>query len=557
MDGIDELVIEEMACPSRKSQSLVAVGDSKWSESSKNEERPVTYTTKDLDEPEKFDDMSYARIGLILFSLGLCTFLYAIEQTIVSTSVSSIAAGTKATGSLTWITTSYLLTTTVIQPLAGRLTEVFGTKRMLLAEVWIFIFGNIIAGTAHNIKQLVAGRLIAGVGGAGLMSLCTIIVSQLTHERQRSSYLNLINVVFIIADSTGPVLGGILAKSGNWRWIFLLNAPLGPLITAILIYSVHIKHLPKGNDIRTTIRSLDLLGMGLIISWLTLFIIALNLGGDAYAWGSPVIIGLFVGAGCAFIAFIVAENYATNPVVPMGLFVSWKTRNVPIMTVFLQVTGKPSILAAALVIPFLFTAALASTISNQIAAKYDIVRPTFLIGQVILPIGMGLMSTLDATNSVGQVVGYTIICGFGFGAGTTTSMVIPQAGLPPDLLPTVTAFISATPNLGGVLGVGIVGTIINNQFRTRLAALAGTTNVPANVNDAVAAAQNPLYGAAAVSAYVDAFQLGFRVLAGVAAFQFALCLLLGRVVLHGSSATKEQSDDDIELQEANVSNTTS
>ena len=109
---------------------------------------------------------------------------------------------------------------------------------MLITEVWIFIFGNIIAGTAHTLRQLVAGRLISGVGAAGLLSLVTIIVSrtfiphlppksrihatefaELTHERQRSQYLNLINAVFIVADSSGPIIGGALAKSGNWRWM--------------------------------------------------------------------------------------------------------------------------------------------------------------------------------------------------------------------------------------------------------------------------------------------------------------------------------------------------
>ncbi|KAI0339235.1 MFS general substrate transporter [Trametopsis cervina] len=127
---------------------------------------------------EKFDEMSKSRIALILFSLGLCTFLYAIEQTIVATAVSSIGAGVKATSSLTWISTSYLLTTAVFQPLTGRLSDVFGTKRMLVCEVWIFIFGNIISGTSHNLTQLVAGRLITGLGAAGLLSLCTIVVSR-------------------------------------------------------------------------------------------------------------------------------------------------------------------------------------------------------------------------------------------------------------------------------------------------------------------------------------------------------------------------------------------
>ena len=105
-----------------------------------------------------------------------------------------------------------------------------------------------------------------------------------------------------------------------------------PLVTAILIYSIHVKHVAPPTDIRATLRSLDLFGMGSLITWLTLLIVSLNMGGDSYAWNSPVIIGLLAGTGASFVAFVAAENYATNPVVPMGLFVRWASRNVPIMT---------------------------------------------------------------------------------------------------------------------------------------------------------------------------------------------------------------------------------
>ena len=147
-------------------------------------------------------------------------------------------------------------------------------------------------------------------------------------------------------------------------------------------------------------------------------------------------------------------------------------------------------------------------------------------------------------------------------------MIIPQAGLPPDLLPTVTAFISATPNLGGVLGVGVIGTgtsrhlhcplrsllipsqyvVINNEFRSNLAALIGSGNVPKNINDAVTASRHPVYGQEVVRAYIAAFHLGFRILAGLAVFQLLLCLLLGPVVLHGGSKRDEMTiakDDEI------------
>ncbi|KAI0691485.1 major facilitator superfamily domain-containing protein [Cytidiella melzeri] len=305
--------------------------------------------------------------------------------------------------------------------------------------------------------------------------------------------------------------------------------------------------------------------MGFLVTWLTLLIVALNLGGDAYAWSSPVIIGLFAGTASAFVAFVVAEKYATKPVVPLGLYAKWASRNVPIMTVtrallffhlfastfyipiFLQVTGKSNIVAAALIIPFLCTAAISSTLGSQFVARLHIVRPPFLVGLAILPIGMGLVSTLDQHSSIGKLIGYTIICGIGFGSGTVTSVIIPQAGVDKELLPTVTAVISATPNLGGALGVGIIGTIINNQFRHKLTSLIGQAHVPANINDAVTAAMIPAIHSEVVAAYVDAFRLGFRILAGIAVFQFVLCTALAPVVL--TDGTPAMQNEEYRLEE--------
>ncbi|KAF9455740.1 major facilitator superfamily domain-containing protein [Collybia nuda] len=111
----------------------------------------------------------------------------------------------------------------------GASKDAVGTKRLLIIEIWVFILGNLIAGLSKGLTQLVAGRLISGVGGAGLLSLSSILVSQLTNERQRGAYLNLINLVFTVADAIGPLVGGGFSKSGNWRWIFLFNAPFGPV----------------------------------------------------------------------------------------------------------------------------------------------------------------------------------------------------------------------------------------------------------------------------------------------------------------------------------------
>ncbi|KAI0791869.1 major facilitator superfamily domain-containing protein [Abortiporus biennis] len=316
---------------------------------------------------------------------------------------------------------------------------------------------------------------------------------------------------------------------------------------------------------RSAIRSFDSVGMFMLIATLTFLIVALNLAGDAFPWDSSVIIGLFVASAVGFVVFILVERRASKPIVPTHLFAQMNFRNVPIMTavrcllffhlyattfyvpIFLQVTGKPEILAAALVIPFLLMAALASTVTNIIASTYGLVRPIFMAALAILPVGMGLMSTLNDKSPIGQVVGYTLISGLGFGSGTQLSIVIAQVGLGSDLLPTVTAFISATPNLGGVLGVGIVGTVINSAFRSNLSKHISNTGITLpHINDAVLASKDPIIGHNVISAYVSAFKLGFQILAGIAALQFVLCLGLRRVELAGHIDSKENAIQNVD-----------
>ncbi|KAJ3971810.1 major facilitator superfamily domain-containing protein [Lentinula raphanica] len=375
-------------------------------------------------------------------SLGLAMFLYAIEETIVATSVASIGAALDIKSSLTWISTSYFLTTTVVQPIIGRIADVVGSKRLLLIELWIFALGNIIAGTSKSLTQIIVGRLISGIGGAGLMSVVCILVSQLTHERQRATYMNLINAVFIVSDALGPILGGALAKSGNWRWIFLLNAPFSPVITFLILRWLRYPsptlssaaHIRSMHDV---LAKVDLLGMFTLVSCLSFLVVALNSGGQTAPWGSSLIVGMLCALGVSGIAFCVVEGkYAKMPIAPGRLFVRWDWRNVPIMMVnrtllffhnfamifyipiFLQVIGLPTVTASALIIPFLAMAAISSTIVNATASRYGYVRLICFCGIAVIPIGMGLMSTLNEKSSIGRIVGYSLISGLGFGSPT-------------------------------------------------------------------------------------------------------------------------------------------
>ncbi|KAK0197987.1 major facilitator superfamily domain-containing protein [Armillaria mellea] len=492
----------------------------------------------------KVNDMSLVQVSTLIqpdSSLGLALFLFAIDQTIVATSVSTIGAELNIKGSLSWITTSYLLTTTVIQPITGRIADAVGAKPLVFLELWVFIGGNIITGTSRSLLQMIIGRLISGIGGAGLLGLTSIIIAQLTHEKQRGAYLNIFNVVFIISDSIGPIAGGALANAGQWRWIFLFAAPFGPVITIFLWATLRIP--PPASRIRTfreALAKIDLIGMLLIVVCLSCLVVALNMGGQDLPWNSSVVIGCFTGAAASFLAFIVVETKAEMPVLPVELFSTWKWRNVSLMTgtdffislrvlVFLQVIARSSVVSSALIIPFLIMAAISSTATSWLAPKLGggyALKALFVVPLAILAGGMGLMSTLNEGSSIGRIIGYSLICGVGFGSGTQMTMVIAQIGLPADYLSTVT------------------GLVINNAFRdilVRSPYLSEITSLnPNSVVDTLS--RLPESGPerrAVVGAYVSAWQRGCWVLVAVAGLEMIMCLGLKAVMFDDGSGEPE------------------
>ncbi|KAH7878226.1 major facilitator superfamily domain-containing protein [Lentinula edodes] len=254
--------------------------------------------------------------------------------------------------------------------------------------------------------------------------------------------------------------------------------------------------------------------------------------------------------GVSGIAFCVVEGrYAKMPIAPGRLFVRWGWRNVPIMMItrtllffhnfamifyipiFLQVIGLSTVISSALIIPFLAMAAISSSAVNATASKYGYVRTMCTCGIAIIPIGMGLMSTLNEKSTIGRIVGYSLISGLGFGSATQITMVIAQVGLPADELSTVTALVGAAPTLGGTLGVAVVGTVINNAYQQTVRSANSTISLnPSDVISSISslAPENPVRNVL-INAYVSAWKKGCYTLVGVAIMQLVLCAMMRRV----------------------------
>ncbi|KAE9405978.1 MFS general substrate transporter [Gymnopus androsaceus JB14] len=454
-----------------------------------------------------------------------------------------------------WITSSYLLTATAFTPIIGRLAAVTGQKVLLFAELWIFIVGNVIAGSAHSLTQLAGGQLVSGVGGAGLLTLSTIIITELTDERERSTYLNLVNAIFIIADAIGPVLGSAFALKASWRWIYLFNAPCGAFITVFLYLSLHLPPVPaRSLSLSDIAKDLDISGMFSITSCLALLIIALNLGGQAKPWSSTTVIGLFAGSAASLIVFVVIEKlWAEKPLAPTRLFTSWEGRNLPCMLIvrtllffhlfamtfylplFLHIVLNMSLLVSSLlVIPFLSTASISSAIFSALSSRTGIVRPILLGSLLILLVGLSLFTTLDSTSSMALVMGYSVICGFGFGAGTQITIVVAQEGQDEVNLPTVTALMTTTTSLGGVIGVTLIGAVVSNALKDRLGEYVSQTAKP-NYADPASLTSSGVSELRLSTEYALAFSHSFLVLIGAVGLQILLCLFLRPVKFEGTA----------------------
>lgn len=250
-------------------------------------------------------------IRIILSGIMLAMFLAALNQTIVATALPTIGRELHDFENLSWIITSYLLTSTAVAPLYGKMADIHGRRTMMLAGTGLFVAGSAICGAAPNMIVLVIGRGLQGLGGGGLLPLVQIIIADVVAPRERGRYQAFIGSVWVAAGISGPVVGGFFAEHLHWSLIFWINVPVG--LAGILISHVTLKRLP----IHHRWHQLDLLGAALMMAAATSLLLALTSGGTRFPWGSLPIIGLIALSGLLWAAFAVRLTRASEPFLPL------------------------------------------------------------------------------------------------------------------------------------------------------------------------------------------------------------------------------------------------
>ncbi|RKP14949.1 major facilitator superfamily domain-containing protein [Piptocephalis cylindrospora] len=486
-----------------------------------------------------------------MIGLMLAVFLSSLDQTIVSTALPTIASQFNSLNDVSWVATSYLLTSTAFQPLYGKFSDIFGRKVMLLFAVSVFTLGSILCGAAQSMLMLIVCRALAGLGGGGIMSIAMIVISDIVSLRDRGKYQGFFGGAFALSSVLGPLLGGVFTDHASWRWAFYINIPIAAITIVTTFFFLRLP-TPEGS-LREKLRRIDYVGTVLLIGAVVLILLATNWGGSAYPWNSGPIIGCYVGGGVLAIAFIVVEGwFAREPVAPGRFF---KMRDVVInfaalfflgmsffslifyLPMFFQVLRGDSATTAGLeTLPFIGGLLVASIGGGFLVSKTGMLRPFMILGAALLVLGSGLLSSLDVHSNRGKQLGYQVFSGLGIGFVLQTATVAVQASVQIKDMASATALLTFFRSIGGVVGIAIVGAIFNNKLSSGIASRLPNLSAEeiAKLVNSVEAIHSsaPDIRDAAVLAYMDAFHLVYTVcipLAGVA-FLLFLCLRSKKIV---------------------------
>ncbi|KAJ3154581.1 hypothetical protein HDU89_007819 [Geranomyces variabilis] len=399
-------------------------------------------------------------------------------------------------------------------------------------------------------RLLIIGRVISGVGGAGLQSLILIIMADITTERERGFYNSLYTILFLVSDGTGPVLGGVLTDRASWRWCFWLPVVMGPVAAALVAYSLKLP-TPEGSW-SSKVKRIDFWGMILLATSLTCLLLALSWGGNQAPWASAQVIVTLACGVIALIAFVYVEaRVAAEPFIPMRLLTKWEFRNFPIMVVartflffqqfgvyfympiYLQLIREESATKSGIsLLPFLVPASMACILANLISVRWGLVRPTMLTVFAVAAVGQGLLSTLGADSSESAQLLFLLISGLGVGLGIDITVLAAQAGMSGKDVAIVTSVVNTTSAFGGTLAISVIGSVISNVFASHVSAQSSTLSISLNqITPQLRSQLSPQDAEIVVDSFIVAINRGFQVLTGLCVFSFVLCLLMKRIKL--------------------------
>lgn len=455
------------------------------------------------------DRINYAEVldfptkRLILIGTLLGLFLAALDQTIVATAMPRIAKDLNGLNLYSWVTTIYLLASTAMVPIYGKLSDIYGRKRVLLFGIVVFLLGSALCGMAGEsffgnlfgggMMQLIVFRGLQGFGGAALTSVAFSIIADIFAPAERGRYQGLFGAVFGLSSVIGPLLGGFLTDNVSWRWVFYVNLPIG----LIALYFIATKMPRLASGLKPKI---DYIGAILVIVFSVPLLLGLTFGADSnYGWTSPTVLTLFAVSVVALIAFLFVESRHESPILPLTLFhnptFAWGVLArffigaaflgaILFLSLYLvNVQGVSATKAGTATIPLTMGLIFGAVMSGQLASRLGYYKMLIIIGLCLMMGGFFLLSTLTADTPYARVILYMVVLGLGIGPALPLFNLAIQNAVKPWEIGVATSSGQFFQQMGSTIGTAVFGAILSATLAPGIASnlKAAETGQPAAV----------------------------------------------------------------------------